>query len=51
MVLEKKKYKINKENAKKIRKVWAIKPVSRVAADRRRKAFKKIEEREKREQL
>jgi hypothetical protein len=46
-----KKYKLKKENAKKIRGVWAIKPVTRVAGDRRRKALKRIEEREKREQL
>jgi hypothetical protein len=46
-----KKYKIDKLPKKRLRGVWAIKPVTRVAGDRRRKALKRIEEREKREQL
>jgi|GEM_PF-5913836 len=46
-----KKYKTKKEDAKKIRKVWTIKPVSRVAPDRRIRTLKKIEEREKREPI
>ena len=50
-VMRTKKYKIKKEDAKKIRKVWAIKPVSRVAPDRRHRTLKKIEEREKRESI
>ena len=51
VVMRPKKYKTKKEDAKKIRKVWAIKPVSRVAPDRRLRALKKIEEREKRESI
>jgi hypothetical protein len=44
-----KKYKIKNDPLKKIRGVWAIKPISRVSPDKRRKVLKRIEEKEKRE--
>ena len=42
-----KKYKIEKLLKKKLRGVWAIKPVTRVAPDKRRKALRRLEEKKR----
>ena len=49
--MKKKKYKIKIEKTKKIRGVWAIKPVTRVKPNKRQNKLIRLEEIEKREEL
>ena len=48
--MKKKKYKIKIEKTKKIRGVWAIKPITRVKPNQRQLRLTRLEEREKREE-
>ncbi len=49
--MEMKKYKIKIEKTKKIRGVWAIKPITRIKPNKRQSRLTRLKEREKREEL